>query len=155
MGLFPKGRPSSPSFRHRTRGVAHPRPSPSDESEALPPNTTIHVRDVYAIRRCDPAPGWSPELVRLIPCLSTPESSSTTTWRKTGPTRLVHIVRKTMWPLPRTIRTPILLRLLAKYEHYSRMVFLSLECGAWGFFTAILERPRRAVVGDPTRRSHR
>jgi hypothetical protein len=54
-----------------------------------------------------------------------------------------------------TIRTPILLRLLAKYEHRDRMAFLSLECAAWGFFTAILERPRRAVVGDPNRRSHR
>jgi hypothetical protein len=45
------------------------------------------------------------------------------------------------WPLPRTIRTPILLRLLAKYEHYDRMALLSLECAAWGFFTVILESP--------------
>ena len=60
-----------------------------------------------------------------------------------------------MWPLPRTIRTPILLRPLAKHEHYDRMVLLSLEYAAWGFFTAILDRPCRAVVGDPTRRSHR
>ena len=43
-----------------------------------------------------------------------------------------------MRPLPRTIRTPILLRLLAKYERYDRMVFLSLEGGAWGFSVVIL-----------------
>jgi len=63
-----------------------------------------------------------------------------------------------MRPLPRTIRAPILLRLLAKHEHYDRMA-VSLESGARGLLHGSCRKapscgrrrsdPRISSLGSP------